>query len=314
MVLVVAASVGAAMLFGLGASFQRHGLVRAIPGGAFHIHFLGRVLKEPLWVIGTASGIAATALQLVALSRGSLIVVTPLLSTGLLIALGVDTVLTGVRLSPKAWLATSIVAVAIGAMVVSLGAVKSGPPVESALVTGSLVCAALSIAVWVLPGRSRQPPWWMAAISGADFAVATALAKSAITVPPRTNLDHLVVHALTSWEIYVALAFGIVGSVLLQHAFHAGPLAESLPTNTVVQPLVGVVIGIVAFHETFGEDLVHTVGAAVSLVVTLGALWMLARSLPPSQSPIETEIADAAERSDPTPSDPTPPSHDAVSH
>ncbi len=289
--IVVLASLGAAVLYGLGASVQRHGLLKAGGDESFSLKLLWRVLRQPLWLAGPIGGLVGVGLELVALAKGSLIVVTPLLSTGLLIALYADSMVSGARLSRNAWLYSTVVAFAAAGMVVSLGVGGGGKQMDPALAGGAVVTGAVCAGLWLDPRRDRRPPWLMATGAGLAFAAASALAKAAVTVPAHTPFGELLSRAFETWYMYVALAIAVAGTVILQHAYQAGPLAASLPESTVAQPIGGVVIGVLAFHESFGGDVVRSVIAGFSLALTLAALWVLARELAASSPGTEAVLA-----------------------
>lgn len=59
---------------------------------------------------------------------------------------------------------------------------------------------------------------------------------------------------LTTWPLYAFLIIGAGAIVLNQIAYNAGPLALSLPLITIVDPVLAVAIGAVAFHETISSD------------------------------------------------------------
>ena len=80
---------------------------------------------------------------------------------------------------------------------------------------------------------------------------------------------------------------GVVGMVIGQSAFQAGSLDASLPTMSVVDPIVSIVIGALAFGESIaagpGDVLVEVIAlAAMSAGVVLLARSAADRSLHPS--------------------------------
>ncbi len=277
--MIVAMAVAAAVLFGIGASLQRHGVLRVEQGEHLSLAGALRLFREPRWLAGGAAGIAGTALQLDALEHGSLLVITPLLATGLVIALGADTVITGARLNWRIWALSALVALAIAGVVASLGASTTGRPHDLPMVIGLVAAGGIGLGLWILPGRDQHPPWLMAAGAGISVAYAGAMAKGALSVPTGTPLARVVSHAVGSWELYLAGALALLATLLFQHAYHSGPLAASLPTSTVVQPVVGLLAGLLVFGERFGADPLRTTVASAALAVTVLALWALSRQM-----------------------------------
>ena len=85
---------------------------------------------------------------------------------------------------------------------------------------------------------------------------------------------------MATWPPYALLAGASVALLLTQSAFHAGSLRLSLPTLTVVQPLVAVAIGLACFGEK-----IETRGAA-PIVGMLGLLLITAGVFALARSPV----------------------------
>ena len=108
-------------------------------------------------------------------------------------------------------------------------------------------------------------------------------------------LNNGVAHTLSTWEPY-ALVGGAVGALLLtQSAFHAGALRLSLPTLTVVQPLVAGCIGIGLFDEHINTRGVAPALEVFGLVLIVFGVFALTRSSPLATDP-ETPIPEANPR------------------
>jgi hypothetical protein len=63
-----------------------------------------------------------------------------------------------------------------------------------------------------------------------------------------------IAQAFVHWAPYALVAIGIVGLLLAQSAFEAGPLQASLPALTASEPLAGIAVGIVVFQEHVRVD------------------------------------------------------------
>ncbi len=274
MLIIVAASIIASILYGVGASMQRRGLLLASPDGKMDLKLIPRLFKEPIWMAGSIMGLVGIGLELVALHKGSLTIVIPLLATGLVVALGLDAILTKARLPLSAWILSIVVAAGTAVFVVSVGTGTTHAPNQLYLLIASLSAVALSAVLWLLPGLDQREPWLMGSGAAYVLAVSTALAKGAIA-----HISNGITPALISWDTYAAIIIGTFGTVLLQHAYKSGPLAKSLPASTVVQPIAGVLLGIWAFSEQFGDGTTKITLAIVSLVITLIALWALSNGV-----------------------------------
>ena len=72
-------------------------------------------------------------------------------------------------------------------------------------------------------------------------------------------------------------ALGACGFMLNQRAYHQAPLASSLPALNLLNPVVAVVFGVVAFHERpTGGPLAVSV-QAVGLLAVLVGIFLLSR-------------------------------------
>jgi hypothetical protein len=83
---------------------------------------------------------------------------------------------------------------------------------------------------------------------------------------------------LESWQPYFLLGAGIMGMVLAQSAFQAGPLDASLPTLSATDPIISVVIGAAAFGETVRTGIVPTTVEVFSFVAIVLGIFMLAHT------------------------------------
>jgi hypothetical protein len=100
--------------------------------------------------------------------------------------------------------------------------------------------------------------------AGLVWAIDAAFVKSATDLISNSGWTALLVH----WQLYAVVATGVLGTLLLQAAFAAGPLAASQPAILIVDPLASIALGV----ELFGERL-NTSAAAITVSV-LGLLVM----------------------------------------
>lgn len=263
----VLAALGAALLYALASVLQQRAAGEAPADRSLRLGLLVGLLARPLWLIGILADGAGFVLQFAALDHGSLVLVQPLLVSGLLFALPLSAALTHRRLTPSEWLGS---AATVAGLSLFLVVAAPGPGHDTAsnmawLVTG--VCTLVPIAVLVGVSRSTGgalKAGLMAAAGGIFYGLAAALTK--VTAQ---EFHHGIVHTLaTTWEPYALVVCAVVAMVVVQSAFQAGPLRWSLPTLTVVDPVVSIVIGALALGER-----ISTVGAAPFLEV-VGLLAM----------------------------------------
>ena len=114
------------------------------------------------------------------------------------------------------------------------------------------------------------------------MAAAAAVALGLLAVLTKAAARDFELHrfeALATWEPWVAAAAGIVGLLVAQNTFGAGPLAVSLPVIDVGEPVVASIISMVVFGEQVGGlGIVASAVLVASAVVVTGGVLVLDRS------------------------------------
>jgi hypothetical protein len=87
-----------------------------------------------------------------------------------------------------------------------------------------------------------------------------------------------VLRTFTYWEPYALVVAGIGGMLMAQSAFQAGALDVSLPTMTVVDPVVSILIGSLAFGERIAGSAPAIAAEIASLTVMVVGVYGLAGS------------------------------------
>jgi len=276
LVSIVLLALASAASYGLAAVLQHRAAIREPPELSMRAGLLIRLVRRPRWLIGNALDGVGFLFQFLALRRGSLILVEPILILSLALALPLAAWLDHQRVSAAGWLSTAGV---VGGVALFLGAAHPGlgHPHASGeawtLLTVAIV-ALCAVAVVVARGSSRpRAAVLLAAGSGTAFGYVAALTE-------RTGhlLNFGLVHTLTTWVPY-ALVVGAIASLLLtQSAYHAGALRLSLPTLTVAQPLVAGAIGLSIFGEHIESHGVRPFFEVLGLALVMVGVFVLARS------------------------------------
>jgi drug/metabolite transporter (DMT)-like permease len=285
LVSIVLLSIASAASYGMAAVLQQHAAVREPAALSMRAGLLGRLVRRPWWLVGNALDGVGYLFQFLALRRGSLTLVEPVLVLSVVIALPVAAWLDHRRVAASAWASTGAIVVGV-ALFLAAAHPGLGHPRASgeawALLT-VVIAAGCGAAVLAARRSPRRAAIFLAAGSGIAFGYVAALTE-------RTGhlLDAGVLHTLATWVPY-ALVIGAAASLLMtQSAFHAGELRLSLPTLTVAQPLVAGAIGLGLFGEHIDSrgwaPAIEVLGLAA---LTLG-VFVLARS-----SVSETDPEDA---------------------
>jgi hypothetical protein len=264
-------------------------------GGGFRLVL--RLARRPIWLAGLGADAVGYGLQAVALGVGELIVVQPVLTSGILFALPAGAWWSGRRLSHTDFEWACVLAVALTAFVLLAGT-DGGR--DFASTRAWLMCAAVATPVLVVcvlaaaRARGTTRAVLLAFTTGVLFGITAALTKSSVVL-----VDHHGFGALRHWEPYALLVLGALGFVVNQRAFQAGSLTASLPTLTVVEPVVAALLGITMLHETVPtEGALEWIAVAVSVVAMVAATVALSRSAARHDMLHEHELADVLTRDD----------------
>jgi drug/metabolite transporter (DMT)-like permease len=240
---VVLAALGSA-LAAAGSNVLQHRAARRAPfGGSGRL--LTHLLANPVWIAGLLAGGVGLSLHVVALSAGRLVVVQPLLVSGILFALPLSVVLEGRRPPLRDWL---VALVLVAGLAVFLLTANPSAGAERAPTWRLVLCAAVTLVLLLGLGAAglRGPAARRAALlgtaSGVGFGLVAALLKQASAVAAPLELAR-------SWSGYAVIGVGALSIAVTQLAYRAGPLAASLPALTIGDPVVAIVLGILAFGE-----------------------------------------------------------------
>jgi drug/metabolite transporter (DMT)-like permease len=231
----------AAICFALAAVLQQESTQTVSADKSLSLGLLVDLLKRRKWLLGGAFMLSGFGLQALALSYGPIAVVQPIIMTELAFAIPLGIIRRHRRAGRQEW--AGIWCMIVGVSVFILAA-DPGTGIQNPSSSGwiaSLVPVGAVAAVCVILGAARKGPsraMFLGATAGMTFGVLSVLTKT-LTY----QLSHELSRVLTTWQVYVAIAVGIVALVVSQSAYQAGPLAYSMPLVGVLEPLVAIVIG-----------------------------------------------------------------------
>lgn len=273
MTLAILLSLLAAVCFGTASVLMHHGANRVRRRFVLHPGLLADVARQPLWLLGIVTEVAAVTLHLLAVNLGPLSVVQPLLTLGLVVALPLQAVL-GRPVGRQALLAATLTVAGLAVFLAVQPTVDSRYPqsftewLPGLLLAATVAVAALGVA---LARRDRVRSLGLGAAAGAAFALSAALAKAWGDILDNDGLPALA----ASWELWTALGCGLLGALLGLAAFQAGPLGGPLAAMMVIDPVIGVTLGAIVFGEPFSTGPLAVIQAA-GLALTLAGVWLLA--------------------------------------
>jgi drug/metabolite transporter (DMT)-like permease len=270
---VVALSLGSALAAATSSVLQ-HRSARMVRHEPRHRLF-GHLLTRPVWFAGLIAGGVGLVLHAAALVHGSLVVVQPLLISGVLFALPVSVVLEGNRPSGVEWLWALVL---VGGLATFLLAADPSPAIVRLDADALAWCTLAGLAIMGVITLVATRFWHghsaalLGTAAGIGYGVAAALLKQTMAL-----LQVGVSQVLTDWPVYALIGVGVVSLGLTQLAYHSGPLASSMPAITVTDPATSIIIGTIAFHELLGRSAIEVTGQIFGFLVMVLATIELAR-------------------------------------
>jgi drug/metabolite transporter (DMT)-like permease len=238
------------------------------------------LIRQPIWLLGMLCMGGTFVFTALALYFGTLASVQPILVTELIFTLALRALWLHDRIAPRTWGAAALLCAGLfGFLVVAHPAEGHGRPTAAAWIVtlgsrGLVVVVLVVLSRWGSPARKAA---LLGAAAALVWAIDAAFVKAATEVLSRQGWSGLFQH----WPVYAVVASGVLGTVLLQAAFAAGPLAASQSALLIVDPMASITIGI----ELFGEQLRSSPVAIVLEALFLGGMFtgvvLLSRWAPP---------------------------------
>lgn len=289
----IALSVLAACLYAVAATLQHDAVTTVADGSGARLRMseLRAVARRRRWLLGLLAMCCGAGLHATALSMSPLLVVQPI---GVL-AIGLTVVL-AVRAGRAAAGRTTVLAVLASTLGVIMFVVLAAPsardtdvptatanlvPVPAGLAVAGLVVAALLSRGWL-----RCPL----------FATAAGVSYGTVSVLTRVVTRHLREFGTAGLPLG-ALLGGItaiaVGAWCVQQAYAGGRPDTVLACQTVVDPLVGVLFGVLVFHEATGTGPLVVLGELTAAALAVTGVVVLARRQPvatlENRSPVQPD-------------------------
>jgi drug/metabolite transporter (DMT)-like permease len=272
MLIAVVCAIAAGACFASAGVLQQHIASASPPEDELSLRLLAGLVRQPLWLAGIGFAFLAFVLESVALAFGPLVLVQPLIVTELLAALPISMRLRGMRMGTREWLGAFAVTfgLCVGLVSAAPRAGVAGPSLDAWMLALAGVAALAGLAV--LAGRRVCGPprsSLYAAAAGVVLATQAGLLKSVIALVQRGPVP-----ALTSWQLWAMVAASIIGLLLVQSAYQAGPLAASMPVIDAVNTAVAIILGAVLFREQIRTGL-WVMGFVAGLIPLFAGIVLL---------------------------------------
>jgi hypothetical protein len=292
--IAVAAAVASALFLGISAVADQRSTKRVKNEKALSPRILLDLVRQPLWVAAVGANIVGFALQVVALSFGSLAVVQPLLVGDLIFAVLIsryllrrsDTPRTGGSRGDLA-VNTGVAATAVGvAGFLAIGQPSGGSTQASFSIVPPLVIVLVVLVGGCLAVASRyrnMRPLALALGCGVCYGVA-AFAVKLVT----SEFGHGLGGLFSNWPIYILLVVGPVGYLLNQDAFQQGTfLAPVQAIITAADPVLSVALGIVWLDVRVRSSPAAIAGEVASLLLMIIGIVITSQNAPQVTGPAE---------------------------
>ena len=241
------------------------------------------LFRSPMWLAGWVALAAAFVFQALALHRGQLSVVQPLLVTELVFALVLRWLWVGQRIRAVTWWAAA--GTSAGLALFLLAAEPQGgttTPTATAWVSVSAVAAVtagLFFVVGRMGGANRR-----AVLYGSATAVLWAVVAMFIKATTDSFADHGM-GAFGKWPVYALAVSGLVAEVMNQATLHAGPLSRSQPFLVIVDPLASIAFSVWVYGEHFTPNAAALVLGTASFIGMCAGVALLIRTAPATMEP-----------------------------
>jgi drug/metabolite transporter (DMT)-like permease len=249
---------------------------------ALRVSLLGRLVRNPRWLIATLIGLLGWPLEIAALLMAPLTVVQPCLASGLVLLLVLGVTRLGETPGRREY-------GAVGAIVIGVAGIAWAAPERTTSNAGA-VPIAIALFLVTIPVvapyvvRGRPDAAGTLAIVAAGFGYAwTAIASKLLT-------DELSAGSLFVATIWLATAAASEGVALLSEMSALGrrPATQVAPVMFAVQVIVPVILAPLIFEESWSA----TPGGGAALVVAI--LFVLTGVIALAGSPAVGAVIDSA--------------------
>jgi len=285
--IAVATALAAALVLGISSVADQRSTKRVKTERALSPAILADLVRQPLWLIAIAANVAGFALQVVALSFGSLAVVQPLLVFDLVFAvLIVRSVRWDARTLPpgtKRW--DPVLFAGVGAATAGVaGFLAVGQPSGGRMQVSFGILPPLAIGLVLVVGvcltvAARIPklrPLALALACGVCYGTA-AFAVKLVT----SEFGGGAARVFTDWPIYVFAVVGPAGFILNQDAFQQGRfLAPVQAIITTADPVISVGLGVLWLGMRLASSPADIIGQVAALLLMAAGIVITARHAP----------------------------------
>ncbi len=275
--LIVVFAVLASIFNAWSSVIQRSAAGQPNPEELFRRDFIKNLSKNPKWIGASGLAVIAYFFQAAAVRDGSLILVEPILTTDLIYIMMILHFSKKTPIGKKEWLSILMICIGLSGMLISANPEAGHKPYSLIHLILSSAIILIVVAVGIYLVRRTKSHSYRAAISGvaAGFSFALIIAFTKIV---SIQLSHGPLFVLTHWQVWALAASGIVGIIMSQNTYGAGPLAASQPAMELAEPIVSIFLGVYLFSDTINLNAVNLFFTIVMAIVAGVGIATLGRS------------------------------------
>ncbi|MDQ1636025.1 MAG: hypothetical protein QOJ32_2834 [Frankiaceae bacterium] len=270
----VGTALAAAILFGWSTALMHAGASSVPQNVGSLLGLVRQCLVQWRWLLGMAASLSGLALHVVALGQGSIVVVQPIVVTGLVFSLLFRSALDRELLPRAVLLRVVLCGAGLALFLATIGDTTGSGHIDTTAVVALLLVGALVAATcWFAASRreSDTSGFLLGVCGGIVFGLIGGVLKAA------TENSSAGTPFYANWAAYAVVPLGVVGFLTNQRAYHVAPLTKSLPVLNLLNPAVAVLFGVVAFGERARASLPAQVLGALGLGAALLGIFLLAR-------------------------------------
>lgn len=273
MLIAIPAALAAGACFALAGVFQQYEAAGRPSSESLSLRLLVALARRRLWLFGMFLALVSYGFQSVALAYGPLSLVQPLIISELVFAIPLSARMRRVRLGRREWIGAAAVALGLIAAIAAADPRRGSttiPTDDWLMALGAATVISLVALAVSRRTRGSVRASFIALAAGIIMGTQSALLDATVT-----KFEQGAHAVFTAWQTYLLVFASIVGLLLIQSAYQAGPLSASAPVIDATEPAVAVVIGVVLFGETIRTGLVPSTVTVAGLLVLLAGIVLL---------------------------------------
>src|ERR1700761_2077833 len=265
-------AIGASALYNTSIALQALEAREVGPEYALRMSLIGRLVRNPRWLLATLIGLLAWPLEIAALLLAPLTVVQPCLASGLVLLLWLGVTKLGEKPGAREY-------GAVAAIVVGVAGVALAAPARTTSNAGA-VPIAIALALVAIPILAPYAMRGRANAAGTVAAVAAGFGSAWTAIASKLLPDELSAGSVAVAAIWLATAAASEGLALLSEMSALGrrPATQVAPVMFAIQVTVPVILAPLIFGESWSGTPGGGTVLVLSVLLAIGGVVLLAGS------------------------------------